>query len=98
MTTILERFASLRDGVVFTQNNFILLVNPGLFSMFEVKHWALLLVGIAGSLLSFRIMMPFILGIILTLDYSRADKKTYLICAGFFVINAIHYLYTLGVR
>ena len=98
MTTILERFASLENGVVFTQNNFVLLINPGLFSMFETQHWILFFGGLVGSFLSFRIMMPFMIAILLMLDYKKADKKTYVICILFFVINVLHHLYTSGLR
>lgn len=66
---------------------FILQINPALFHLFERRHYALFLLGCAGSLFNTRAMLPFMLLILLDLDYSKMGKKEKLWVILFFALQ-----------
>jgi len=54
---------------------FILQINPALFRLFRPQDYILFLLGCAFSLFNHRAIMPFMLLIVLGLDYSKLNKK-----------------------
>ena len=65
----------------------ILAINPALFRLFKPRHFFLIALGILGSFINARAMLPFMLLTILDLDYSKLEKKEMFLMLGFFVVQ-----------
>lgn len=66
---------------------FIMSFNPPLFKLMKLRHFAFLGLGILGSLVNARAILPFMLLTILDLDYSRLEKKDMAMMLGFFALQ-----------
>lgn len=65
-------FGILHRGQYF--DLFVLSFNPAIFRLFELRHFAFLAVGILLSVFNHRAVLPFLLLILLDLDWSKCDK------------------------
>ena len=68
---------------------FILQINPALFRLFRPRDYVLFLLGCAGGLINHRALLPFVLLIVLDLDYSKLDKKAKLWILLFFFLQVL---------
>jgi hypothetical protein len=53
----------------------ILSINPPLFKLFKPRHYVIFFLGLAGALFNHRALMPFMLLIILDLDYANLSTR-----------------------
>jgi hypothetical protein len=53
---------------------FVLSFNPSLFKMFKPRHFLFLIPGILLSVFNHRAILPFLVLIMLDMDYSKLDK------------------------
>lgn len=66
---------------------FVLAFNPPLFKLFEKRHFLFLAVGILLAFINHRAVMPFMLLILLDLDYSKLEKKDVMNIITFFALQ-----------
>lgn len=72
----LADYLNLLHGIAYRQFMFlyVLSINPFIFKLFELRHFILFGIGTVLSLFSHRAIIPFMLLILLDLDYSKMDK------------------------
>ena len=73
----LEGYLNFEHGILNGQYLalFILSFNPFVFRLFERRHFVFLLVSVLLSFFSHRAVLPFMLLILLDLDYSKLDRS-----------------------
>ena len=68
---------------------FILSLNPGIFRFFRLRHFVFFATGSALSFLNHRAILPFMLIMILDLDFSKMDKRDRLAILFFFALQVL---------
>lgn len=68
---------------------FLLSVNPALFRIFRAKHYLLFTLGSILAVFNHRAILPFLLLIVLDLDYSKLSKKQKLFVLLFFGLQLL---------
>lgn len=69
---------------------FILSLNPAVFRLFKWHHYALFFVGVLASIFNHRAILPFLMLIVLDLDYDRMDNRTRFWIAVFFSLSILN--------
>jgi len=65
---------------------FILSFNPFTFKLFRPRDYAILAIGVLFSLINHRAVLPFLLLIVLDLDYLKLDKNLKRLIFSFFIV------------
>ena len=68
---------------------YLLSVNPALFRLFKPKQYALFILGSLLSIFNHRAILPFLVLIVLELDYSKLDKRQKLYVLLFFGLQLL---------
>jgi hypothetical protein len=68
-------------------------INPIIFRLFQRRHYLLFLIGTVGAFFNARVILPFMLLIVLDLDYLKLTKKEKKWLLVFFILQVFIFLF-----